>query len=205
MTYEVYTYIFYGSVILAAVMLIVSVALFFALKIPTVIGDLTGATERKAIKNIRSHKESGEPMNMGAVGRGSLTAKITSTGSLKRNTGPLGANMHTQKISTQRLSTEAEETMVLSAMAEETAVLSQEGSAQTTLLSPDNAGATSVLDGGMYTPVQPQMANAECVCFRSNGPFVPSESDMGQQLTAGSVWFAVEYEITCIHTEEVIA
>lgn len=50
MTYEIYRYIFIGSAIMAAVMLALAVILFFKLKIPRAIGDLTGSTRRKAVK-----------------------------------------------------------------------------------------------------------------------------------------------------------
>ena len=58
MTYEIYRYIFLGGAILAGIMFAVSVLVFFLLKIPTVIGDLTGANARKAIENIRNQNES---------------------------------------------------------------------------------------------------------------------------------------------------
>jgi len=61
MTYDVYMMIFEVGRILAILMFVVSLILFFVLKIPAVIGDLSGATARKAIENIRNqNEESGE-------------------------------------------------------------------------------------------------------------------------------------------------
>ena len=58
MTYEIYRYIFIGAAILCGIMAIVSIALFFLLKIPRVIGDLTGSTARKAIEKIKKRQKS---------------------------------------------------------------------------------------------------------------------------------------------------
>ena len=51
MTYDVYRYIFLGGAGLAALCLILSIVLFFVLRIPSVIGDLTGSTAKKAIES----------------------------------------------------------------------------------------------------------------------------------------------------------
>lgn len=48
-----YNVLFYGGLVLAIIFLIITVILFFALKIPRVFGDLTGRTERKSIEAIR--------------------------------------------------------------------------------------------------------------------------------------------------------
>ena len=48
------------SYILGAVFLLVSAALFFALDIKKIIGDLSGANARKAIENIQKQNESGK-------------------------------------------------------------------------------------------------------------------------------------------------
>ena len=109
MSYEIYRYIFYGGAILAAVMLAVTVLLFFVYKIPTVIGDLTGANARKAIENIRNQNESsGDKLYKTSQvnrERGKLTDKISPSGSLMKDpSGILGGGaMATEKISTQQL------------------------------------------------------------------------------------------------------
>lgn len=170
MSYEIYRYIFYGGAILAAVMLAVTVLLFFVYKIPTVIGDLTGANARKAIENIRNQNESsGDKLYKTSQvnrERGKLTDKISPSGSLMRDpSGILGGGaMATEKISTQQLP-QVDETTVLES--NETTVLS---SNETTVLDNAGAGETTVLT-------------------TEDVPAV----------------FQIEYEITFIHTDEVIA
>lgn len=170
MSYEIYRYIFYGGAILAAVMLAVTVLLFFVYKIPTVIGDLTGANARKAIENIRNQNEnSGDKLYKTSQvnrERGKLTDKISPSGSLMRDpSGILGGGaMATEKISTQELP-QVDETTVLESNA--TTVL---GSNETSVLGNAGAGETTVL--------------------------------VAEDMPAT---FQIEFEITFIHTDEVIA
>lgn len=159
MTCEVFRYIFIGAAILCGVMLITSILLFILLKIPKVIGDLSGRTARKAIENIRNQNESSgdktyrsSPVNRE---RGKLTDKISPSGRLIKNpTDALGGAMATEKIGTQRL------------VSEETAVL-------------DGGNETTVLGGANETTVL-------------------SQNDLSTDV------FEIEYEITYIHTNEVI-
>ena len=170
MTYEIYRYIFIGGAVLAGIMLVVSVLVFFLLKIPTVIGDLTGANARTAIENIRNQNETtgDKTYRSSQVNRerGKLTDKISPSGRLiKDPSHSLHGAMGTEKIGTQRLHHEQP--------ACETTLLSEEipGGAETTLLAPqDHANETTVL-------------NAQPVINE----------------------FVIEYEITYIHTNEVIA
>lgn len=161
MSYEIYRYIFYGGAILAGVMLVATVILFFLYKIPTVIGDLTGANARKAIENIRNQNESsGDKLYKTSQvnrERGKLTDKISPSGSLLKDpSGQFAGAMATEKISTQKLP--PEETTVLD-VANETTVLGNTGAGETTVLTVEDAPAI----------------------------------------------FQIEYEITFIHTDEVIA
>lgn len=165
MTYDIYRYIFMGGAILAGIMFVLSILLFFFLKIPHVLGDLTGRNARKAIENIRNQNESsGDKLYKTSQvnrERGKLTDKISPSGSLMRDpSGVLGGGgaMATEKISTQELPPQADETTVLDT-ANETTVLNSE------------AGETTLLDA------QPDTAPV----------------------------FQIEYEITYIHSEEVIA
>lgn len=170
MTYEIYRYIFIGGAVLAGIMLVVSVLVFFLLKIPTVIGDLTGANARKAIENIRNQNETtgDKTYRSSQVNRerGRLTDKISPSGRLIKNPShSLHGAMGTEKIGTQQLHHEEP--------ACETTLLSGEltGGAETTLLAPQGpANETTVL-------------NAQSVVTE----------------------FTIEYEITYIHTNEVIA
>ena len=163
MTYEIYRYIFLGGAILAAIMLVVSVIVFFLLKIPTVIGDLTGANARKAIENIRNQNEStgDKTYRSSKVNRerGKLTEKISPSGRIRNDSGySSNCAMQTEKIGISQ--PEKEKARNKSTSASETTVLVQE----------EHVNETVVLDSVMV----------------------------------GSV-FAIEYEITYIHTDEIIA
>ena len=135
MTYDTYRYIFIGAAILSAIAFVVAVVLFVVLKIPRVIGDLTGATARKAIRDIREQNEqSGEKVyKASAVNRerGRLTDKISPSGQIipqhDRHTGMTGMMSGTEKIGTEVLMADmANETSVLDEnMAGETSVLSE--------------------------------------------------------------------------------
>ena len=171
MSYEIYYNVFFiGGLVLAGIMFVASVLLFFLLNIPHVLGDLTGRNAKKAIENIRNQNESsGDKLYKTSQvnrERGKLTDKISPSGSLMRDpSGILGGGaMATEKISTQQLP-QVDETTVLES--NETTVLS---SNETTVLDNAGAGETTVL-------------TAEDV------PAV----------------FQIEYEITFIHTDEVIA
>lgn len=174
MSYEMYRYIFLGALIACGVFFAAAVVLFFTLKIPKVISDLTGRTARKAIENIRMQNEqSGDKTYQSSavnLERGKLTDKISRSGRLvPRDATPFGTGVITEKISTMKLEQPAGETDVLIPSAGETDVLTP-FAAETDVLTPV-AGETEVL------------APAE----------QPAQS------------FTVEYEITFIHTNEVIA
>ena len=198
MSYEVLRYIFIGAAALSGAMLIVSILLFIILKIPRVIGDLTGATARKAIENIRNQNESsGDKIyKSSAVNRerGKLTDKISASGNISHHeNNPLGGAMATTKIATQGLSENAEfnETTVLGAdTGNETTVLDNE----TTVL--DNE--TTVLDNG--TTVLSSPANETTVLSPQD-----DQTAILNDSQSRSKIFEIEYEITFIHTNEVIA
>lgn len=130
MTYEVYRYIFIGAAILCGILAVTSVFLFFYLKIPKVIGDLTGSTARKAIEEIRQQNESSghKTYKTSLVNqeRGKLTDKISPSGNLyPAGTDPLAGAMATEKIGTQQLEYSSNDTELLSDIgSEETSVLS---------------------------------------------------------------------------------
>ncbi len=182
MTYEIYRYISLGGAILAGIMLVVSIVVFFLLKIPGVIGDLTGITARKAIENIRNQNESsGDKESMTSLvnrERGRLTDKISASGRLIRYaTHSLRGDIGTAKIGTQRLNNQG--------TSEATTVLSGElgGSSETTVLSGElgNTSETTVLDSNEFV----------------------SETTV-LDIQDYSEAFVIEREITYIHTDEVI-
>lgn len=202
MTYEIYRYIFIGGAVLAGVMLVVTVLLFFLLKIPTVIGDLTGANARKAIENIRSQNESsGEKSHLtSAVNRerGKLTDKMTPSGRLIKNPSHSlrGTAAYTEKISTQKLQTAngSNETTVLGG--NETTVLGQ-GANETTVL---GGNETTVLGQGAST----MGVTGELARPASETTVLSHETTAHAAPSLGSS-FVIEYEITYTHTDEVIA
>ncbi len=149
MTYEMYRYVFLGAAIACGVFGIMSLILFFTLRIPKVIGDLTGRTARKAIESIRHQNEkTGDKTYQSSevnLLRGKLTDKITQSGRLvPRSTTPFGTGMITEKISTQKLDGEepAGETAVLNPTEETTSLDS--GSEETAVLDTQNQQSEQV-------------------------------------------------------------
>lgn len=181
MTYDMYRLIFIVGAIACAVMFGVSVILFITLKIPNVIGDLTGRNAKKAIENIRKQNESsgGKAYKASAVNleRGRLTDKMTPSGNLQRRGITSGFGVHTEKISTMKLEQQASGGMDTDNESNETMVLEQNYSNETTVLSPQNVGETTVLSSNMSQN--------------------PSETTVLNQ-------FMVLEDITFIHTDEII-
>lgn len=191
MTYEVYRYIFFGGAILAAIMFIISVILFIVLKIPSVIGDLSGATARKAIEDIRNQNENtGEKTYKSSQvnrERGKLTDKISQSGSLIKNpSGAIWGAMATEKISTQKLADDA---------ANETTVL---GGNETTVLGGGNE--TTVLGGNETTILNDGLGETTLL----DSMVIQNETSVLSQGMMPTGIFEIEYEITFIHTDEVI-
>ncbi|MBR1930871.1 MAG: hypothetical protein IJ833_05270 [Lachnospiraceae bacterium] len=132
MTVEMLQTISLIGYIMSGIFLAVTIILFFVLKVPKLVGDISGATARKAIEDIRQQTENSRMGEISKVNlsRGKLTDKISASGRLLHNTGNLGVSVVTQKISTQELSPET--TMLLSEDFGETTVLWQP--AETTIL-----------------------------------------------------------------------
>lgn len=107
--------------LLSGVFLVVTIVLFFVLRVPKLINDLTGATARKAIEDIRKQNRS------------------------------MGGNVVTEKIGTQNFChTESSETTVLvNSESGVTTSLLSEISSETTVL--DTAGNQSVMEQGKET------------------------------------------------------
>lgn len=174
MTYEIYRYIFIGAAIAAGVMLAVTLILFFVLKIPGVIGDLSGRTARKAIADIRNHNMSANTDN---IGSGKLTDKITASGRLLERRDSSG-NKYTDKISTEKLI----EQNKLS------------GSNETTLL--NNGNETTVLNAGNETTVLDSYSSGQTVILNSDTAGFKDIQSAG--------YVNVESDITFIHSAEII-
>ena len=169
MTYEIYRYIFIGAASLCGLMLILTIILFFVLKIPAVLGDLSGATARKAIRRIR--EENGTENGRTSVNhsRGRITDRMTPSGRVIPAAPPtFGALPVTSKIRTQELQT-AGGTTILQPVSEETTVLPETLEWQT--------AAEQAAPAAEETTLLPQYIQPV---------------------------FAIEFEITYIHTKECI-
>ncbi len=175
MTYDIYRYIFIGAAILCGIMFVVSILVFILLKIPKVISDLSGATARKAIKNIREQNEAsgdkGYKVSAFNEARGKLTDKISPSGNVIQQYKTQMRGIDTTKIETQELAVDESinQTTVLDSY-NETFVLDNTGT-----------GETSVLNG---------------VIQHGETTVLGVEADKSQ--------FIIEYEITFIHTNEII-
>ena len=192
MTYDIYRLIFIVGFIACAVMFVVSVILFITLKIPNVIGDLTGRNAKKAIENIRKQNEAsaGKDYKASAVNleRGRLTDKMTPSGNLQRRGITSGFGVHTEKISTMKLEQQASVGMDTDNESNETMVLEQNYSNETSVLNHNYLNETTVLS---------QQNVGETTVLSSHMPQNPSETTVLNQ-------FMVLEDITFIHTDEII-
>ena len=197
-TYDIYNHIFIGAAVLCGIMLVVSILLFILLKIPKVISDLSGATARKAIKNIRKQNEAsgdkGYQVSAFNQQRGKLTDKISPSGNVIQQHQSQMAGINTTKIATQELPQQesANQTTVLS---NETSVLDNVGAGETSVLSQEMpAGETSVLS-------EPASAGETTVLSKTVDL---DDTSLLTEQGFDSV-FVVEYEITYVHSNEAIS
>ena len=127
MTYEIYQYIFYGSLIMCIIMLVLSIILFFVFKIPKIVGFLTGATARKAIKSINEHTEQSMSQRLKhKKGKAHNEIDFSSSGKLMKKTN---VSMDSDSPVTEKFKTASlapyNETTVLKQRGNETTVLLQ--------------------------------------------------------------------------------
>lgn len=141
MTYSNYMLMYYIALAATIVLLLVTVLLFFVLRIPKAFNDLTGRTERKAIKSINEQREAGK-LSHDTAGAETDRMGMPATDKISESGRILDENpantVVTEKIQTDTLAGSAETTVL------------QDGSGETTLLS-DNTQA------GETTLLQPQM------------------------------------------------
>ena len=193
LTYDQFVLIQNVALILAGIFFLIAIILFFALKIPAVIGDLSGATARKAIENIRNQNEStgdkGHSSSTVNMERGKLTDKISESGRIMHApSDKLGVGMKTEKISTQRLDDDPNQTTVLYSGGNETTVLSDinMGAGETTVLN-EHAGETTLLSDANWGETSKL-----------------AEETTGIQAAPVMYIFEIERDITFIHSQEVI-
>ena len=183
MTYDAYRYIFFVTIILAPVFLVLSVVLFFVLKIPAAIGILSGRTERKAVEEIRNKIRSGvSPVPNDGQKKGSK--RKGGSGRKNKTTFEMVAANETSltsKMKTGELTHEAQESYQTSLLEQQTTengttVLKENATPQTTVLVPESS-----------------TVNVAAAGFQPN--------------RVSAVWdnsFVIEYEIKYIHTDEMI-
>ena len=202
MTYDVYRYIFIGAAILCGIMFVVSVLVFIFLNIPKVISDLSGVTAKRAIKQIREQNEaSGDKSYKVSAfneARGKLTDKISPSGNVIAQYQAQMRGIDTTKIATQELSGEqSSETTVLGASAE-TSVLG--ASAETSVL---GGAVTSVLTSEPVTQMPEPAAMGETAVLSAEPAELGQTSALSQS-DAVDTTFSVDYEITYVHSDEII-
>lgn len=201
-TYSLFRYIFIGGAALSVLMLIVAAVQFFVFRIPTIIGDLSGSNARKAIEEIRTQNEStgrktykSSPVNRE---RGRVTDKISPSGRLVK-TAP---DPNTAAMSTDELGKKEKEVprdKASERRSESTTVLAESGF--TRQIDPARPADTTVLSGD-GSPCE-----ANTTVLGTGTPFggtsvISQPMPASPQTAEGD--FRIEYEITFIHTDEII-
>lgn len=158
MTVELLQNLSLAAYIVAGVLLLISIALFFLLDVPKLYGDVSGRTAKKAIEAIRQQNEEtgNKAYKPSAVNeaRGKLTDKITPSGRLESQTSGLAVSVGTEKFATSALQPQSNETTVLNSSANETTVLSGTLSTEfgeTTLLSAEESQKIASPANGVFS------------------------------------------------------
>ena len=143
------------SFVLAGILLVLAVVLFFVFKIPSVWGDLSGKNARKSIERMRQNnektgKKAHVPSNVN-LQRGKLTDKIQETQKSNIKDDEQTAVLNNSNITSELKDTNATEILVYT---NATALLVDDNA--TTLLVDDNA--TTLLSD--YQAEQPDINNA---------------------------------------------
>lgn len=186
------------SFIVAGVLLLVGIALFFLLDVPKLYGDISGRTAKKAIEAIRQQNEESGGKTLSS---GPLTADK------KKRTDKIGnANKNndgTQKLHTKDSSAKASETTVLKKSTGETTVLTGELPAnETTLLT----GASSANETALLT--KPSSASETTLLTSpsyTNKISAPANSYTGFESNAVQAMpYTVELEMSFTGSSEII-
>lgn len=200
MSYDDYRLVYMIGLGMCIFFLVLAIILFIALKIPKVIGDLTGATARKAINIIREQNENNvDNYKSSKINkeRGRLTDKISQSGRLVANDKTMGLGIRTEKISTQQLSYDgSDETTVLN--------LGTEGNETTVLATPLFSNETTVLNG-MGQSNETTVLNVNMSAGFGNTEILePVKTYTELEEVTNNAIFEILYEITYIHTSELI-
>ena len=199
MTYSNYKLMYYIALAATIVLLLVTVLLFFVLRIPKAFNDLTGRTERKAIKSINEQREAGK-LSHDTAGAETDRMGMPATDKISESGRILDENpantVVTEKIQTDTLAGSAETTVL------------QDGSGETTLLSDNTqAGETTLLQPQMNQS-SPQYSGETTLLDESQRQEVFGNETApltGADTTAQAEGFVKEIEnITFIHTAEIV-
>lgn len=130
MTVELLKILSIVAYIVAGVLFLSAVAMFFLLDVPKLYGDVSGRTAKKAIEAISKQNKSTQnkaytPRTVNAE-RGRLTDKITPSGRLQLQNDGLYVDVATEKFNTSTLSPQTNETTILKQVADETTVLTND-------------------------------------------------------------------------------
>ncbi|MBE6808054.1 MAG: hypothetical protein E7524_01150 [Ruminococcaceae bacterium] len=188
MSYDIYNYIFIGSLVLAIVMLAVTVLLYFVLNIKGAIGDVTGKTKRKAIEDIHN-------TSAAASTRLKKTTKKTYNPEDLSESARLAAeSVETSKISVQDRFDHFE--------AGQTTALDTEEASATTVLSNENAGTTILNNTASETTVLSDNGSTDTTVLDNS---IASETTvLGVASNEADPDFVIEIDITYVHSNEVI-
>lgn len=154
-----------AAYILAVVMLVVSIILFFVLNIRKVIGNLSGSTAKKAINDIRqknemSGRKSYKPSAFN-LARGKITDKMTPSGNIANQGYGDTVSPITEKFSTLDLNPQSEETTILDTTADETTILNDvSASEDTVVLSNFNTKENptkNTVENGQHTEIRTEV------------------------------------------------
>lgn len=199
MTYSNYMLMYYIALAATIVLLLVTVLLFFVLRIPKAFNDLTGRTERKAIKSINEQREAGK-LSHDTAGAETDRMGMPATDKISESGRILDENpantVVTEKIQTDTLAGSAETTVLQDGSGETTLLYDNTQAGETTLLqpqmnqsSPQYSGETTLLDE----------SQRQEVFGNETAPLT------GADTTAQAEGFVKEIEnITFIHTAEIV-
>ncbi len=174
MTYEIYRYIFIGAGIGTVVMLFVTILIFFVLDIRKVIGDLTGKNAQKAIKKIREENEQSGDKTFKTSYINRSRGKITDK--INENNGMLPKPDINTGIITAKIDSHPLSESARMRVSNETDVLDYHENNETEVLSNIQVNETEILPQNLSTD------------------YVARVNDI----------FDIEYEITFIHSDEII-
>ncbi|MBQ2803796.1 MAG: hypothetical protein IJF07_07850 [Lachnospiraceae bacterium] len=181
--------------IASGIFLIVSVILFFVLKIPAIIGNLSGSTARKAIEDIRQQTQAdtgkGYKINSTKLSNMHNTVKISTS---KLVGGGNETTVLGQGNETTLLGQSGNETTLLSQpRGNETTLLAQSGGNETTMLNMQNENQTTLLsqpDGGQTT-VLPRSTSGQTAMLSPQQVF----NDVIMSVASNPVPFSVDVDI----------